>query len=84
MTFKYLSKSPVINFVEVFKTNVDSEKLALKIIRSLTKRFPHYKVNFDLDDCDNILRIESKSSVNLSEIIDLLEEWEIKISILKD
>jgi len=44
--------------VEVFKTNVYAESNSEKIIKLLYKHFPECKINFDLDDCDNILRIE--------------------------
>jgi hypothetical protein len=44
--------------VEVFKTNVESAGESKAIIRQLHTHFPNYKINFDLDDCDRILRIE--------------------------
>ena len=44
--------------VEVFKTNVHKVKLANELILQLRSRFPQYKVNFDLQDCDKILRVE--------------------------
>lgn len=55
--------------IEVFKTNVYAEAEAAKIINFLLKQFPHYKINFDLDDCDRILRIETlNSDINEREI----------------
>lgn len=44
--------------VEVFKTNVYAVSHSEKIIELLYEHFPKCKINFDLDDCDNILRIE--------------------------
>lgn len=44
--------------VEVFKTNVYAGSNAEKITRLLYRHFPDCKINFDLDDCDKILRIE--------------------------
>ena len=44
--------------VEVFKTNVYPVSNSEKIIELLYQHFPECKINFDLDDCDNILRIE--------------------------
>ncbi|UUW08341.1 hypothetical protein NLG42_19805 [Flavobacterium plurextorum] len=46
--------------VEILKTNVESQEEADDIITVLKKLFPDYKINFDLEDCDKILRIEAK------------------------
>ena len=46
--------------VEVFKTNVEDKHLAEKIIAHLNEELPECKINFDLDDCDRILRIEGE------------------------
>jgi hypothetical protein len=71
--------------VEVFKTNVDNEQSAFEIIQILKKHFPHAKVNFDLDDCDKILRVESKNGkVDPLKIIDCVVQCRHRINILKD
>jgi hypothetical protein len=44
--------------VEVFKTNVNNKWSANKLTEKLQQHFPDHKINFDLDDCDNILRVE--------------------------
>ena len=44
--------------VEVFKTNVQSTREAKRIIQKLAEEFPKHKINFDLSDCDRILRIQ--------------------------
>ncbi|MCD0467593.1 hypothetical protein [Flavobacterium sp. ENC] len=44
--------------VEVFKTNVQRELDKNYIIAVIQTQFPDYKVNFDLEDCDKILRVE--------------------------
>jgi LPS O-antigen subunit length determinant protein (WzzB/FepE family) len=44
--------------VEVFKTNVKQVDEAERIVKHLKVNFPTYKANFDLSDCDNILRVE--------------------------
>jgi len=49
--------------IEVFKTNVRTKKQASKILTELSIQYPTAKVNFDLDDCDKILRIESEEIV---------------------
>ena len=53
--------------VEIFKTNVTDLSQAEKIIALLNLHFPCYSVNFDLHDCDNILRVKG-DSVSISEI----------------
>lgn len=45
--------------VEVFKTNVQEADESGKIILKLLEHFPDSKINFDLDDCDKILRFEA-------------------------
>lgn len=47
--------------IEVFKTNVEESAQAKKIIDLLLEYFPGNKINFDLHDCDKILRVEGKS-----------------------
>ena len=44
--------------VEIFKTNVEKETETNYIIAVIKRQFPMYKVNFDLEDCDKILRVE--------------------------
>ena len=44
--------------VEIFKTNVYAKATAQKLIIVLKEHFPHFKINFDLQDCDRILRVE--------------------------
>ena len=44
--------------VEIFKTNVQKESDRDYILASIKNQFPDYKINFDLEDCDKILRIE--------------------------
>ena len=59
--------------VEVFKTNVENEVNAREIIQTLVMRFPGSRINFDLQDCDRVLRIEGQSLCNDS-IIQLVKE----------
>jgi hypothetical protein len=46
--------------VEVFKTNVRSIRKAKLIIQKLAEEFPAHNINFDLNDCDKILRVQGK------------------------
>lgn len=45
--------------VEVFKTNIRTRDQAHMIGKCLQEVFVYYLVNFDLDDCDRIMRIRS-------------------------
>ncbi len=58
--------------VEVFKTNVQEACTSLLILQKLREQFPGSCVNFDLEDCDRILRVED-SSVCSTAIIALLQ-----------
>ncbi len=44
--------------VEVFKTNIKYKGQTKPVIKKLEENFPGSNVNFDLEDCDNILRVE--------------------------
>jgi hypothetical protein len=54
--------------IEVFKTNIQDSNTAHYIIQEMMNLYPDASVNFDLEDCDNILRIES-SVLTVSHII---------------
>ncbi|HXB45173.1 MAG TPA: hypothetical protein VNV85_14005 [Puia sp.] len=57
--------------VEVFKTNVRKIKESRLLIRKLLRHFPNATINFDLSDCDKILRAEGENLLT-AEIIDLV------------
>src|ERR1700741_1373259 len=57
LTGGYISK--LMKKVEIFKTSVCKYTEAENLVHVLLLKFPHYKINFDLDDCDRILRIET-------------------------
>ncbi len=58
--------------VEVFKTNVQKVREAKLVIQRLKGCFPAYKINFDLKDCDKILRVEGHD-IPTCGIIDILK-----------
>jgi len=47
--------------IEVFKTNVQEVEQSKMIVEKLLEHFPNSAINFDLEDCDKILRIHSLS-----------------------
>lgn len=72
------------NRIEVFKTNVNDEITAFDIIKRLKQTFPDLKINFDLDDCDKILRVEArKENLELNKIIEIVKKQGFSIEILQ-
>lgn len=49
--------------IYVFKTSVKTKKAVKQLAPKLNDLFPASKWNFDLHDCDKILRIDSKSNI---------------------
>jgi hypothetical protein len=71
--------------VEVFKTNVTCTEQAILLVERIQKTFPHYQVNFDLDDCDRILRVKSISgNVQTTLLIDFLNTIGYTAEVLQD
>ncbi len=52
----------------VFKTSVKTKTQARKLKPYLDKKLPNAKWNFDLEDCDKILRIKSEEDIVLKTI----------------
>ncbi|NOU19562.1 MAG: hypothetical protein HOO91_18555 [Bacteroidales bacterium] len=59
--------------VEVFKTNVEQPEHSELIINQIICHVPDGKINFDLEDCDKILRVEVEHISN-ETIIGLLNQ----------
>jgi hypothetical protein len=71
--------------IEVFRTNVKDREEADKLIDRIQRNFVHYKANFDLDDCDRILRIASSNgSIEVATLVDLLKESGFHAEVLPD
>ncbi|MDQ7950122.1 MAG: hypothetical protein REI78_09395 [Pedobacter sp.] len=71
--------------VEVFKTNVADVLQADYLIELIHANCPTYRANFDLEDCDRILRIvDGNGSVCASTIIALLEKHDFEVEVLED
>jgi hypothetical protein len=61
--------------IEVFKTNVENREQAGRLIDQIQNVFADYQVNFDLEDCDRILRVKNPSgSVLIAGMIGLLKD----------
>lgn len=70
--------------VEVFKTNIIDRNQADMLIDQIHKMYVDYKANFDLEDCDNILRVKSTGLVESAVLIDLLRGFGCNAEILTD
>ena len=57
--------------VEIFKTNVYDVMQAERVITLLNRHFPAFMINFDLHDCDKILRVKGES-IPVDEIVSLV------------
>lgn len=71
--------------VEVFKTNVTARADASRITGAIHDAFGEYAANFDLHDCDNILRIQSVSGVvDAEQVMHLLKYLGFEAEVLPD
>jgi hypothetical protein len=70
--------------VEVFKTNVTDRNHAKHLVEVIRYHFTDYKVNFDLEDCDRILRIESTTEIEPDRVVELLKHLDVTAEILID
>lgn len=68
--------------VEIFKTNIDCMSMAEKVHFLLLELSPKYKINFDLEDCDKILRFEAEN-VRITEIITTIQKLGLTCEILQ-
>lgn len=69
--------------IEVFKTNVEFQKDALLIISNLQKELTTARINFDMEDCDKILRVEGTSKSKNQYVITYLRQLGYNCEILE-
>ena len=67
--------------VEIFKTDVYDMLHAEQIIALLTNHFPSFMINFDLHDCDKILRVKG-DSIPVDDIVNLVSAKGFQCSLL--
>ncbi len=71
--------------VEVFKTNIQSQKQALNLLERLYREFDGYTANFDLEDRDRILRLECQNgSIAVKAVLLFLRELDYQVTVLPD
>lgn len=69
--------------IEVFKTNIRDPRKAKTLATMISIQFPDYRVNFDLDDCDKILRVVGERIDNAA-IIELAASMDCLVEELAD
>jgi hypothetical protein len=67
--------------IEVFKTNVQEVEQSAMIVGKLLEHFPTSTINFDLEDCDKILRVHA-ASISNHKIIELLNSYGFHCEVL--
>lgn len=70
--------------VEVFKTNIEDPLRAKWLVSKIDETFSSYKANFDLDDCDNILRVECVEGIKPNQLISFLAKYNCIAEVLDD
>ena len=73
------------NLIEIFRTNVEDESTADRTVNALHENFKNVIANFDLEDCDRILRVESiDGNIMLKEILHFLTSLNLKVELIMD
>jgi hypothetical protein len=67
--------------VEVFKTNVQKKAQSKMLLCVLSEAFPSFKINFDLSDCDKVLRVEG-DNIEALRIMILVKEYGVNCEVL--
>jgi len=80
--FSAIQYVEVMKTVEIFKTDITQSSIANDVIISLLQIWPECRINFDLHDCDNILRIESSEVLNTADIKEHLHKIGFRAELL--
>ena len=71
--------------IEVFKTDVDDSKFADILVDHIQRMFRGYEANFDLQDCDKILRVKNVLGVvNSERLIKMLNRFGFHAEVLQE
>jgi hypothetical protein len=68
--------------VEIFKTNVSDQTQADLLLYEICQIMSDCAVNFDLEDCDRILRIKYEREMDPSVLITLLNNFGFDAEVL--
>lgn len=69
-------------FIKVFKTNIDDERIAARILKNLSSILPYCHINFDLSDCDNVLRIVAAHPRDVDTLVSYVKREGFLIAVL--
>jgi hypothetical protein len=71
--------------IEIFKTNISNKRLAGRVLKALHRQLPAYTFNFDLDDCDRILRVQTQAAdIAVIDIINVVKSCRAEIQLFVD
>ena len=70
--------------IEVFKTDVKDPEDANRLILEIDNAFSGCIANFDLTDCDRILRIKHPPTIDPASFIELLDRLGYQAEVLSD
>ncbi|UGU16156.1 hypothetical protein LS482_21070 [Sinomicrobium kalidii] len=76
-------KNEISITVEIFKTDIKDPVVADICTLVLSHHFPRARINFDLEDPDNILRVEDRD-IATGKIIELLSSMDIKCTLFNE
>jgi hypothetical protein len=68
--------------IEIFKTDVQNKTQAKGVMNLLQSEFLEAKINFDLNDCDKILRVDGINHIHIAQIVNDLIGLGFKCEIL--
>ena len=70
--------------IEVFKTDIKEKIPAIRVIEGIHKSFTDHTANIDLQDIDNILRVEClNGSVATQQLLKFIEDYGHKAEVLE-
>ncbi len=55
--------SNIMDHIKVYKTDVEDLSAAESILEKIHSHCRNYDASFDLEDCDNVLRVESQNGL---------------------
>lgn len=71
--------------VEIFKTDVEKQSQARLLVDLICLAFSGYRASFDLEDCDNVLRVNCEGAeVCRTSVIGLLQSFGYEAAVLED
>jgi len=71
--------------IEVFKTDVNEKEHAKMLLDRIHTAFRHCRANFDLEDCDKILRVKGITGEEETwQIVSLVRSYGWHVEVLPD